>query len=78
MLWFKEMVLLNGALLDLSFEVRGPGMLYQHPEDERCRHCKASVIKEPYGDEAKDERVSRAPEPYVLVQNVKSDNAGYK
>jgi hypothetical protein len=68
----------DAVVVVLLFEVRGPGMFYQHPEDQGRRHCKARVIKKSYGNKTEDERVSRAPEPYVLVQNVESANNNYK
>jgi hypothetical protein len=71
---FEDAILRRGTLLYLLFEVRGPGMLYQHPKYERCRHRKAGMIKKSYGNKAEDERAGRAPEPYVLVQN---EEGGY-
>jgi hypothetical protein len=56
------------------FQVRGPRVLYQQPHHNRGRDRVARVVEQPDGNETEDEGTRRAPEPEVLMEDIKSTN----
>src|SRR6185436_9316490 len=67
---------LDGTSVDtlrrIMLEVGWPRILHQHPHQAGCRQCKASVIEEAYRYESEYYRGRGAPEPDILMKNVKS------
>jgi hypothetical protein len=62
----------------LFLEVCGPGELHQQPHEQSRSDSEGSMIEKANRDKAKDEWVGRAPEPKILVQDVKHDNCEYQ
>src|SRR5581483_417531 len=56
--------------------MHGPGVAHQQPHQQRDGQRVTDVIKKSDRQEAKNERLCAAPEPEVLMQQVK-DNDGY-
>ena len=71
----KSFVLLvRGLLLDFALEMRRPGKLHEQPHQQRRGDRKARLVKEPDGNKAENQRIRRAPEPEVLMQDVENDD----
>ena len=63
---------------DFFFQMSRPGKLHQQPHQQSRRDGKAALIEKADGHEAKDQRMRRAPEPNILVQDVEGEHGKNK
>src|SRR4030095_7700134 len=63
-------VLLGLSMFDLFFKMNRPGIRHERPHEQRGGNRKTSLIEKPDRDKTKNERVSSAPKPIILVQYV--------
>jgi hypothetical protein len=59
------------GVFDFLLEMRRPGVFHQQPHDQRAGDAKNRLIEQANRYETKNQRVSRSPEPEVLVKKVK-------